>query len=57
MYICLPITTVPDPLSAGFIIMSVCFDRVFSAVRSSLVRLSDMRMGCMLFMLSSTLSM
>ena len=57
MYICLSITTVPEPLSAGFMIMSVRFDKVFSAVRSSLVRLSDMRMGCMLFMSSSMLSM
>lgn len=40
-----------------FFIRSVRFDKVFSAMRSFLVRLSDMRLRCKLFISSSNLSM
>ena len=48
MYLSLSITTVPEPLSACLIIMSVLRESRLRAVRSSLVRLSAIFVGLML---------
>ena len=49
--------TVPDPLSAGFMTMSLCLESVVSVWRSSVVKLSCIFVGCILWTSCSTLFM